>query len=431
MTPILHLASTSPEGDADAWRGRDHAVVSTAYGRYSDLVIERADGPWLFTVDGRRVLDLTCGIGVVNLGHNHPAVVAAVHAQVDRLWHTSVTALNPAMIAAAEALARVAPRGLDRVFLGNSGAEAVEGAIKLARKATGRTDVIAFEGGFHGRTYGALTLTASKARYHAGMGPLLPGVHHVAYPSGSSSDATFAQLDDLFHSRVDPSDVAAIVVEPVLGEGGYVVPSPDFLPRLRTLCDEHGILLVLDEVQSGFARTGRMFASEHTATIPDVMTVAKGFGNGLPIGAFVAPRSIMEALQPGDHGTTFGGNPVASSAALAVIETIERDQLCARAERLGASVMARLRTWQEWAPEVNEVRGLGLMIGIEFTTAEGAAATALVHRLRAAALERDVLLLHCGRGENVIRLVPPLTIEEADLDAGLDVMEAALREARR
>jgi len=425
--------------EAQLWRDRDAELVSPAYARYSDLVVERAEGAHLYTVDGRDVLDLGAGIGVVNLGHRHPVVTAAVHAQVDRVWHTSVTAINTPSIQAAEALVSISPPGLDTVFLCNSGAEAVEGAIKLARKATGRSDVIGFRGGFHGRTYGALTLTASKAKYHKGIGPLLPGVHHVEYPyclrrcppdaSGRCGVAAGEEIERLLDTTVAPQDVAAIVVEPVLGEGGYVVPPREFLPALRRICDTHGILLVCDEVQSGIGRTGRNFAVEHFGVIPDILCVAKGFGNGMPIGALVAPAALMRAWQPGDHGTTFGGNPVACAAAVAVVEVLERERVLERVTALGASALQRLRSWQAWAPPLAEVRGLGLMIGLEFLDAGGSPATDLVSDVRNRALAEDVLLLACGTDENVIRLAPPLTIPEAELSHGLDVLERSLREA--
>ena len=416
-----HLEPLAPPGDAEGIRRRDAAVISRAYSRYSDLVVDRARGAHLHTLDGRDVLDLGSGIGVVNLGHGHPAVVAAVHAQVDRLWHTSVTAIHPVMVEAAERLAAAAPGDLDRVFWCNSGAEAVEGALKLARKATGRSEIIAFEGAFHGRTYGAVTLTASKARYHAGMGPFLPGVHHVPYGS-------VAAIEELLHNRVDPGDVAAVVVEPVLGEGGYVVPDDLFLPGLRRLCDRHGILLVADEVQTGIGRTGRTFACEHWGVVPDILTTAKGLGNGLPVAALVARAPVMDAWEPGDHGTTYGGNAVACAAVIAVLDTLEREGLCERAVRLGDGVQARLRGWQAWAPAIAEIRGLGLMIGIEFRDGAGAPAATLVHELAAAALRRDLLVLTCGTYGNVVRLIPPLTIPEDELDEALDRLEDALRE---
>jgi 4-aminobutyrate aminotransferase len=420
------------------WRRRDAAAVSAAYSRYSDLVVESAEGAHLHTADGRDVLDFGSGIAVVNLGHRHPAVTAAVHAQLDRVWHASVTALSPPAIVAAEALIRVAPGGLDRVFLCNSGAEAVEAALKLARKATGRSDVIAFRGAFHGRTYGALTLTASKAKYHAGMGPLLPGVHHVGYPyclrecppdaHGRCGVAEGEEIERLLATVVAPQDVAAIVVEPVLGEGGYVVPPGVFLPALRRICDAHGFLLIADEVQSGFARTGRMFAVEHSGVRPDIMCVAKGMGNGLPIGAMVAPAALMQAWHAGDHGSTFGGNAVASAAAVAVIETMERERTWERAATLGARVMERARGWQGRFSGLADVRGLGLMIGLEFLHRDRSPDAEVVEAVRAAALRRDLLLLACGTDENVIRLVPPLTMPEDELETALRRIEDSLQE---
>jgi len=422
MTQITEPAAPDAGAAAAArWRELDAELVSPAYARYSDLVVERAQGAHLFTVDGRDVLDFGCGIAVTNLGHNHPDVVAAVHRQVDLLWHTSVTALHPRAVELAEALVRVSPEGLDQVFFCNSGAEAIEGAIKLARKATGRSELIAFHGAFHGRTYGAVTLTASKARYHAGIGPLLPGVHHVDY-------GVTAPLRRLFAAEVDPGDVAAIVVEPVLGEAGFVVPPAGFLPELRAICDAHGILLVVDEVQTGFARTGKLFAVEHSGVRPDVMTLAKALGNGLPIAAFLARGELMRAWSPGDHGTTFGGNPVACAAAVEVLHVIARDGLCDRAARLGAATMERLRGWQQWAPLLHEVRGLGLMIGVEMREPDGSAARQACKAWRLAALRRGLLVLGSGTEENVMRLIPPLTIPEAELEKGLDILEEALRE---
>jgi 4-aminobutyrate aminotransferase len=424
---VTQILQPGPEDAAARWRERDAAHVASCYSRYSDLVVERADGAHLHTVDGRDVLDFGCGIGVTNLGHGHPAVLAAVHAQVDRLLHTSVTTHSLPMIELAEAIAAVAPGGLESVFLCSSGAEAVEAAIKLARKATRRSDLIAFQGAFHGRTYGALSLTASKAKYHAHMGPLLPGVHHVPYPRAGDGDAAVAGVERLLASTVDPGDVAAVVVEPVLGEGGYVVPPEGFLPGLRRLCDRHGILLVADEVQTGFARTGRFFAVEHTATQPDIMCLAKGLGNGMPVAAMVATREVMSAWHPGDHGTTYGGNPVACAAALAVIRTIQSEALVERSARLGDAVLERARDWPALCPRLSDVRGLGLMIGMEFTTAEGAPDRESVARVRTAALEGGLLLLSCGGDDNVIRVIPPLTIPEAELDQGLDILEASLR----
>jgi 4-aminobutyrate aminotransferase len=422
--------------DAATWRDRDAELISPAYHRYSDLVVESAEGAHLHTVDGRDVLDFGCGIGVTNLGHRHPAVVAAVHEQVDRLWHTSVTAYHPQMIEAAAALVSVTPPSLDQVFLTNSGAEAVEGAMKLARRSTGRSEIIAFVGGFHGRTYGALSLTASKAAYRRGMGPLLPGIHHIRYPycfrycthpKGAACDLVERELQLLFATTVAPDTVAAIIVEPVQGEGGYVVPPASFMPMLRKVCDEHGIVLVADEVQSGFGRTGRMFAVEHTGVEPDIMCLAKALGNGMPIAAFVAKHRVMKAFHEGEHGTTYGGNAVACAAAVAVIATMTREHIPKRAERLGRTVMERARGWQTDMPALADVRGLGLMIGLEFMQ-DDRPATDLVNRISANALARGVLLLSCGIDGNVIRLIPPLTIPESELNAGLDILEVAMRE---
>ncbi len=430
MTGLLAAA------DAATWRDRDAELISPAYHRFSNLVVESAKGAHLHTVDGRDVLDFGCGIGVTNLGHGHPAVVAAVHAQVDRLWHTSVTTFHPQMIEAAAALVSITPPSLDQVFLTNSGAEAVEGAMKLARRATGRPDIIAFIGGFHGRTYGALSLTASKAAYRRGMGPLLPGVHHVRYPycfrycshgPDEVCDLVERELELLFATTTAPETVAAIVVEPVQGEGGYVVPPATLMPTLRRICDEHGILLVADEVQTGFARTGRMFAVDHTRVVPDIMCLAKALGNGMPIAAMVAGHRVMSAFHEGEHGTTYGGNAVACAAAIAVIETLTSERIPERADLLGRRVMERARGWQAEIPALADVRGLGLMIGLEFMQ-DGAPAAKLVDRIAANALARGLLLLSCGIDGNVIRLIPPLTIPEPELDAGLDILEAAMRE---
>ena len=422
---------------AGVWRERDAELISPAYARYSDLVVDHAMGARLHTVDGREVLDFGCGIGVTNLGHLHPAIVKAVHEQVDKLWHTSVTTLSPKMVEAAAALVSIAPEGIDQVFLNNSGAEALESTIKLARRATGRTEIIAFTGGFHGRTYGALTLTASKAKYRERMGPFLPGVHHVRYPNcyrycehGPDRPCPIARGDEiahLFKTTVPADTVAAIIVEPLQGEGGFVVPPPAFLPRLREICDENGILLVCDEVQSGFGRTGRFFCVEHTGVRPDIMCVAKAFGNGLPIAGIVATHAVMSAWHPGEHGTTYGGNAVACAAAVAVIETLRAERLPERAAALGARVIERLAGWVVEFPEIGDVRGLGLMIGIEFMRNSDSAPD-IAARVQHRCVERDLLLLTCGVDDNVIRLLPPLTIGEDDLDAGLDILEDCVRQ---
>ena len=420
---------------SEVWRERDSELIAPVYSRYSDLVVESAKGATLHTVDGRDVLDFGCGIGVTNLGHLHPAVTAAVHEQVDLLWHTSVTAMHPRMIDAAAQLVDIAPQGLDQVFFTNSGAEAVESAIKLARRATGRSEIIAFTGGFHGRTYGAMSLTSSKAKYRGYNGPFLPGVHHVRYPyclrycsHGPNQRCPIAEgeeLDLLFRTRVLPDTVAAIFVEPVQGEGGFVVPPASFLPALRRICNEYGILLVADEVQSGMGRTGRFFGVDHFNTVPDLMCLAKGIGNGLPIAALLGKHSVMQHWKPGEHGTTYGGNAVACAALIAVVETMRRDRIPERAAELGKRAIARMQPWRERVPQLAEVRGLGLMIGLEFLR-DGRPDAGFVSRVIDRALQRDLLLLTCGTDDNVIRVMPPLTIEESELNHGLDIIEEAI-----
>ena len=434
------METKHPQLSAATLLEREAEVVSGVYSRYTDLMVDRADGAHLYTVDGRDVLDFGCGIAVTNLGHRHPTVVKAVHEQVDKLWHVSVTAHHPMFVEAAEALVSIAPPGLDTVFLNNSGAEAVETALKLARRATGRTDIIAFRGAFHGRTFGALSATASKAKYRDGIGPFLPGVHHVPYPycfrtctHGPNEPCPIARGDalrDLFASVVKPNNVAAIIVEPILGEGGYVVPPRDFLPNLRAICDEYGILLIADEVQSGFARSGRMFAVDHWNVVPDIMCVAKAFANGLPIGGIIAKGPLMRAWNKGEHGTTFGGNALACAAAVAVIDVIKKDKLDERATKLGAQVIAKAKEWQKEFPILADIRGRGLMIGLEFDE-NGEPATAFVEDVRRAAVEHGLLLLTCGTYDNVIRLIPPLTISEDELNTGLEILELCIRECAK
>ncbi len=434
------VASEKPTAiDASTWRKRYADIIAPVYYQYSDLVVDHAQGTHLYTVDSRDVLDFGSGIAVTNLGHGHPAVVAAAHAQLDRLWHTSVTSLHPRLIEAAERLVNVTPKGLDQAFFTNSGAEAVESALKLARRATGRSEIIAFYGAFHGRTYGALTLTASNPRYHRNIGPFLPGVHHVRYPyclhtCAHTSDepcpiAEGEDIERLFKTVVPADSVAAIMVEPILGEGGYVVPPARFMPRLREICDEHGILLVADEVQSGLARTGKMFAVDHVGVLPDIMCVAKALGNGMPVAAIVAKRELMARWERGEHGTTYGGNAVACSAAIAVIDTIVRDNLCERSARLGKRVMEQLASWRPLFPEIIDIRGRGLMIGIEFMR-DGKPAGELVDAIQKRALELGVLLLTCGVEHNVVRLIPPITTSETDLERGLDMLQTAIKETR-
>ena len=398
-------------GTTADWLARYDDAVAGVLPTYFPVVADHAEGSWITDVDGRRYLDLGSGIAVTNVGHRHPKVLRAVHEQIDRLWHTSVVLRHQPYIELAEAVGRLVPwMASPRTFLCNSGAEAVDGAIKLSRSVTGRPGVVAFRRGFHGRTIGATSLTTAKAKYRAGYDPLMPSVHHAPY--GGELD----ELDELLATAADPSTVAAMVVEPVLGEGGYVVPPVEWLKGLRERCDAHGILLVFDEVQTGFGRTGRPFAAETFGVHPDVVLFAKGVASGLPLGGIVASAALMDRWPNGAHGSTFGGNPVACAAAVATIAVLEEEGLYERARVLGARAMARL----EGAPNVVDVRGVGLMIGVEL--ADGAAA----ERVQQRCLDAGVIVLNCGPHGEVLRLVPPLTISDDDLDLGLDSLLAAL-----
>lgn len=415
--------------------------IPPVWARYTDLIVERASGSWIETVDGERYLDYTCGIGVTNTGHAHPRVVAAIAEQAARGIHLQQNIVHhqPGLELHRRLPSRFPnPRAGQEygLFLSNSGAEAVEAAVKLAKAATRRPLVIAFRGGFHGRTHGAMALTSSNVKYRAHFEPLMGGVHFVPYPyplrmggDAAALAATLDALDELFASVVAPDDVAAFVVEPVLGEGGYVVPPDGFLPAVRELADRHGILLAVDEVQSGYARTGRFFATEWTDTTPDIVIMAKGIASGLPLSGIMAARPLLDQLAPGTHGGTYGGNAVACAAALATLDVIDEERLADRAHRLGGRLLDGLRVRAEGKACVAEVRGRGMMIAIEL--AEGDALTPrpdLAKALLREAMARKLLLLTCGTRGQVVRIIPPLvtTDDEVDLAIGIigDSLEA-------
>jgi 4-aminobutyrate aminotransferase len=415
----------------EAWLDRDTAALGGVLPRYYDVVVERGEGSWLVDVDGQRYLDLGAGIAVNSTGHCHPHVVEAIVSQARTLLHTSVVVHHPRNIELAERIGALCPF-IDRpqVFLCNSGAEAVDGAIKLARKVTGRPGIVAFQRAFHGRTLAATTLTTAKGRYREGYEPLLPSVHHAPYclphehaTPDAAVDAALAGLDEMLALEAPPSTLAAMIVEPVLGEGGYVPPPKAWLEGLRARCDEHGILLVFDEVQCGAGRTGRPFAAETYGVAPDVVLFAKGIASGMPLGGIVASQALMERWPTGAHGSTFGGNPVTCAAALATLEVFDREDVYARVRRLGEATITRLRAEIGGLPPVRDIRGVGLMIGIEL--ADAATAKAVCARC----LDEGVIVLSCGPGENVLRLAPPLTIPDADLDAGLTTLIAAITAA--
>jgi 4-aminobutyrate aminotransferase len=435
----MRLVQEKSTGDSqDEWLAREREHLSQVLYRYTPLVIDHAKGSYLYTVEGRRYLDFASGIAVTNLGHGHPAVLGAAHDQLDRLVHTSVVAHHQPAIELAERIAAVAPGKLDKVFFANSGAEAVEGAIKLARYVTGRPALVAFQGAFHGRTYGALSLTASKSYYRERYEPFLPAVYHAPYPysyrnpTGPGDEATlkyvFDFIDEMLDTRVPPANIAAFIVEPVLGEGGYVVPPGEFMPRLRRLCDEHGILLIADEVQCGYGRTGKMFASEQTGTVPDIMTLAKSIASGLPLSAVVSTSKLMDAWQPAAHGSTFGGNPVSCAAGIATLEVFERDGILTNATDKGNQLLGRLRELQKSMPVIGDVRGLGLMVGVELVDQDGSPNKEMQKQIRQVCLDSGLVILSCGPHDNVLRLVPPLNISQAELDEGWEILNGAFQE---
>ena len=421
-----HIQTELPGPRARELIARDEAVASPSLTRAYPLVAESGAGLVVTDVDGNRFLDFAAGIAVCSTGHSHPRVVAAIKEQADRLIHIAATDFyEPRYTEFMERLAAIAPfEEKARVFLTNSGTEAVEGAIKLARYHTHRPGIIAFEGAFHGRTMGALSLTNSKIKQRAGFGPLIPMVHHSPFPrvrawrEGSGGDGT-AELEVLRRSilgrLIAPSDVAAIVVEPIQGEGGYFPAPTPFMQGLREICDEHGILLIADEIQSGMGRTGKWWAIQHTGVEPDILTSAKGIASGMPIGAFIARESVW-TWPPGAHGSTFAGNPICAAAGLATLDIIESEGL-ANAAAMGA----RLRSGLESAArdsDVRDVRGEGLMLGVEFPT-HGAA-----EAVQEAAFRRGLLTLECG--ESSLRFSPPLIVSASEVDTAVRIFAEAL-----
>jgi 4-aminobutyrate aminotransferase len=414
------LVTELPGPRARAIIARDEAVTSPSLTRVYPLVVRRARGCVLEDVDGNRFLDFNAGIAVVAAGHAHPAVNAAIHAQVDEILHyCSSDFYLPAYADVCARLAALAPMADARVFLSNSGTEAVEAALKLARHHTGRPNVIAFLGAFHGRSLGSLSLTASKSRQRAGFGIVTPGSFHAPFadPEGGEGLTGADYIEQvLFTKLTAPDDVAAVFVEPIQGEGGYIVPPPGWLARLRDLCDEHGILLVADEVQSGVGRTGRMWAVEHDDVQPDIMCIGKGLASGLPLGGIVARSEIM-TWEPGGHGSTFGGNPVACAAALATLDLVERG-LAANAAEVGEHLLRGLVALQDHQPAIGQVRGRGLMIGIDLPDHDAAVA------FERACFERGLLVLTCG--DRSIRLAPPLVVSREQADTALSIIDDAL-----
>jgi 4-aminobutyrate aminotransferase len=436
-----HIKTPLPGPKAKAIIDRDHRYTAPAYGRVYPLVVKEGRGLVIEDVDGNLFLDFMAGIAVASTGHSHPRVVQAIEAQARKFLHIcgSDYYYEP-MVDLAEKLSRLAPgAGTKKVFLTNSGTEAVEAAFKLARYHTKRQHVVAFHGAFHGRTLGSLSLTASRSSHRAHFGPLIPGVHHVPYgfchrcpyqlkhPScGIECVGVLEKV--LFRYEVRPEEVAAIFVEPIQGEGGYVVPPPEYLPMLQELCRKHGVLLVLDEIQSGFGRTGKMFASEHWGIEPDILCVAKGIASGMPLGAMIA-RDEISTWTRSTHGSTFGGNPVACAAALATIQLLE-EGLVKNAAVVGGFLKEKLMELRPRFAEISEVRGLGLMIGVEFERNDGSHAPdgKLRDRVMQKCFEKGLLLLSCG--ESTLRFCPPLIVAEKEVATAIGLFEAAIAEAR-
>ena len=440
MTETLTPPTTTPAAVPATPQERAAHALSPVLGRYFQRAWSHGEGHRLFDTDGNAYLDFANGIAVTSLGHAHPRVSAAIHEQVDKLLHicNGLGYAEP-VTRLAEMLADEMPDGLDTVFFGNSGSEVVDGAIKLARRATGRSHIIAFSGGFHGRTYGALSVTTSNLNYRTGYDPLLPAIHIAPFPAAyrdfggdeaAATAASLAHLERLLAEVVPPSNVAAFLIEPVQGEGGYVPAPVAFLQGLRELADRHGILLIADEVQSGYGRTGRMWAFEHAGIVPDVVLVAKAIANGLPLAAIVSSRDLQDRWGLGAHGSTFGGNPVACAAGIAVLEVMREEGLVENAAARGEELTRGLLGLQSEDPRIGDVRGPGLMIGVEFVKDRATREPdgAFGDRLLARLADEGLLVLTCGAHHNVVRWIPPLDVTRPELEEALGIFQKALAE---
>lgn len=437
LNPEVKTALPGPKAKAIIERDKVHA--SPSYIKEYPLVVDRGEGPWIYDVDGNRFLDLMAGIAVANTGHSHPKVVKAIKDAADKFLHICATDFYyESLTDVFERLQKYVPKmGKKKIFLSNSGTEAVEGAIKLARLHTKRQYIIAFKGAFHGRTMGAISLNSSKVAQRAFFGPLMPGVVHIPYPNpyrclknnapaacASECDCANVLEKDLFMSHVDPREVAAIIIEPILGEGGYVVPPKKYLQELRRICDEHKILLIFDEIQCGIGRVGHMFAAEHFDVAPDILLAAKGLASGMPLGAIIAKESVM-TWPRGSHGSTFGGNPVCCAAAAATLDIVEG--LLPNVRTAGQLMMDGLKKLQKKYPIIGDVRGVGLMIGCEFVDPKTKAPAAdFVGELEQVAFRKGLLLLSAGK--STIRFAPPLVIGEHEIKIAMKILDECLGE---
>ena len=417
-----------------AWHQRRLDATPRGVGVYGDFFIEKAKNAEFWDIEGRRFIDFAGGIAVLNTGHVHPKVQAAIAAQLQRFTHSCYQVVPyTEYVALAERINAMVPiDGPVKTAFFSTGAEAIENAMKIARSATGRSGVIAFGGAFHGRSMFSVAMTGKVQPYKAGFGPFPPEIYHVPFPCHCSSlDDTKKAMEQLFKCDIEPSRVAAIVFEPVQGEGGFYEAPAGFIQRLRQICDQYSILLIADEVQTGFARTGKLFAMEHHGVAADLTTMAKGLGGGLPISAVTGRAEVMDSPQPGGLGGTYAGNPLAVAAAHAVLDVIEEEQLCDRATRLGQRLKQRLAGLAEAVPEIVDIRGPGFMNAVEFNIAGSDKPNPeLTNRVREEALKRNLILLTCGVYGNVIRFLAPLTIPDAVFDEALDIIEESIRAAR-
>ncbi|RUU58653.1 4-aminobutyrate--2-oxoglutarate transaminase [Mesorhizobium sp. M2C.T.Ca.TU.002.02.1.1] len=415
---------------------RKNQSISRGVGMTTQIYADRAENSEIWDVEGRRYIDFSSGIAVVNTGHRHPKVIEAVKAQLDRFTHTCHQVVPyESYVHLAERLNGMLPGKFDKktIFV-TTGAEAVENAIKIARNATGRQAVIAFSGGFHGRTFMGMALTGKVVPYKVGFGAMPGDVFHAPFPvalHGVSVADSLAALDKLFKADVDPNRVAAIIVEPVQGEGGFYEAPRDFMASLRKICDQHGILLVADEVQTGFARTGKMFAMDHHDVAPDITTMAKSLAGGFPLSAVTGRAEIMDAPGPGGLGGTYGGSPIGVAAAHAVLDVIEEEKLCDRANALGARLKQRLESIRDDVPEIVDIRGPGFMNAVEFNDVKkGLPSAEFANAVRLKALDKGLILLTCGVYGNVIRFLSPITIQDGVMTEALDILESSIRDAR-
>ncbi len=412
--------------------------LSPVWTHYSDIIVDHGEGAYLYSTDGRKYMDFTCGIGVTNTGHCHPKVVEAIQKQAGLLLHGQANLVtHKPMLELVQELQTVVPKSIDGFFFSNSGAEAVEGAVKLARHATGRTNIIVFQGSFHGRTVATMTMTTSKTIYKAGYQPLMAGVFVAPFPYAlrmgmdveKASRYCLDELELMLLTQTAPQETAAMIIEPVLGEGGYVPAPASFMKGLREICNQHGILLILDEVQSGFGRTGKWFGFEHTNVEPDIITAAKGMASGMPISGVFSRMELMKKWIPGSHGGTYGGNAVAAASGVATIKAMKEEKMVENAKERGAQLIAGLCHLQEKYPQIVENRGYGLMVGTEFRDAQGkpdkTTAKAVVHEC----YDRKLLLLTSGPWDNSIRWIPPLIVTQEQITESLSIFEDSLKAA--